>query len=100
MIKVNTSCYHLKRIFRLDISVCVSRRRNASFHIAGFRRRKESVEYFVMKLERKRSSGSSTYKWKNNIKTNLREIELGWMCDAERIDIVQGRNECRALVCT
>jgi hypothetical protein len=62
--------------------------------MVGFRRGKESVEYFVVKLESRRSSGTSTYKWKNNIKTNLREVELGWMCNAERIDIVQDRNEC------
>jgi hypothetical protein len=58
-------------------------------------RDQKCVEIFVEKSEGKRSLGRPRHKWKNNIRMDLREIEWGVM---NWIHLVQGRNQCWALV--
>jgi hypothetical protein len=51
----------------------------------------------VVKPERKRPLGRPRHVWANNIKMDLKEIELGGM---DFIHLTQDRNQWRALVNT
>jgi hypothetical protein len=49
----------------------------------------------VGKLEEKRSLGTPRRRWEDNIKVDIQEVVCGGM---DRIELIQDRDRCRALV--
>jgi hypothetical protein len=56
-------------------------------HVVRLGENENAYRILVGKLERKRSLGSSKYRWEDNIKMDLREIGWGDMDSIDRLRI-------------
>jgi hypothetical protein len=79
------------------IRIIKSRRMSWAGHVARMGEKRNACRILVGKPEGKRPLGSPRRRWVDNIKMDLREI--GWD-GADWIDIIQDRDEWRALVNT
>jgi hypothetical protein len=77
------------------IRMIKSRRMRWTGHVARMGEKRNAYRILVGKPDEKRPLGRSRRRWVDNIKNDIREI--GWV-DIDWFDLVQDRNQWRALV--